>query len=377
MLKVWNVSLIVATFSLALLGTFLVRSGILESIHAFGASTVGTPLLGLIAVVIVGSAALIVCAPRRPALRAADRVAGLARGRLPGQQPAARRARGGDLLGHLLPADLGGAHRREVVARLALVRPLHGAAGDRPGPVHRDRAAAGLAQGERRGALAPGSRAAGGRRGRDRRGRRVHRRARPPAALVLFAFAFFALAALADRVLARRRRPSGRSAAAAAERRCAPSSPATAAATAATSSTPGSRSCSSPSPPRRASRPPRTCGCMPGDSGRGRRLHGHLRAPDPVDRPGGAEAQLRRGARRRPRRRAVRDAVPGAQLLLVDQRRRRRSPASSRARRPARSAARRASAATSGPRCAPTWRRSTTVIAAVDKQYVAATSTYC
>ena len=46
MLKVWNVSLIVATFTLALLGTFLVRSGILESIHAFGDSTVGPPLLG-------------------------------------------------------------------------------------------------------------------------------------------------------------------------------------------------------------------------------------------------------------------------------------------------------------------------------------------
>ena len=60
MLKVWNVSLIVATFTLCLLGTFLVRSGILESIHAFGASTVGGPLLGLIAVVIVGSAALII-----------------------------------------------------------------------------------------------------------------------------------------------------------------------------------------------------------------------------------------------------------------------------------------------------------------------------
>jgi cytochrome c-type biogenesis protein CcmF len=60
MLKVWNVSLIVATFSLALLGTFLVRSGILESIHAFGVSKVGGPLLGLIAVVVVGSAALIV-----------------------------------------------------------------------------------------------------------------------------------------------------------------------------------------------------------------------------------------------------------------------------------------------------------------------------
>jgi cytochrome c-type biogenesis protein CcmF len=60
MLKVWNVSLICGAFVLALVGTFLVRSGILESIHAFGASTVGGPLLGLIAVVAIGSAVLIV-----------------------------------------------------------------------------------------------------------------------------------------------------------------------------------------------------------------------------------------------------------------------------------------------------------------------------
>lgn len=60
MLKVWNVSLIVTTFALALLGTFLVRSGILESIHAFGASTVGGPLLALIGLVVIGSAALII-----------------------------------------------------------------------------------------------------------------------------------------------------------------------------------------------------------------------------------------------------------------------------------------------------------------------------
>ncbi len=60
MLKVWNAFLIVATFSLALLGTFLVRSGVLQSIHAFGNSTVGPYILALIAVVAVGSAALIV-----------------------------------------------------------------------------------------------------------------------------------------------------------------------------------------------------------------------------------------------------------------------------------------------------------------------------
>ncbi len=72
MLKVWNVSLIVATFTLALLGTFLVRSGVLESIHAFGASTVGGPLLGLIAVVLVGSTLLIVS--RLDGLRSARRI---------------------------------------------------------------------------------------------------------------------------------------------------------------------------------------------------------------------------------------------------------------------------------------------------------------
>ena len=60
MLKVWNVSLVLATGVLAILGTFLVRSGILNSIHAFGASTLGIPFLVLIAAMIAGSIALVV-----------------------------------------------------------------------------------------------------------------------------------------------------------------------------------------------------------------------------------------------------------------------------------------------------------------------------
>jgi cytochrome c-type biogenesis protein CcmF len=76
MLKVWNASLIVATFSLALLGTFLVRSGVLQSIHAFGDSTVGPYILGLIAVVLVGSTALIVS--RLDDLRSEKRIDSLA-----------------------------------------------------------------------------------------------------------------------------------------------------------------------------------------------------------------------------------------------------------------------------------------------------------
>ncbi len=65
MLKVWNVSLVLATGVLAILGTFLVRSGILESIHAFGASTLGIPFLILIVAMVAGSIALV-------ASRAAD-----------------------------------------------------------------------------------------------------------------------------------------------------------------------------------------------------------------------------------------------------------------------------------------------------------------
>src|SRR6478672_11674678 len=60
MLRVWNVSLVMASFVLALLGTFLVRSGILDSIHAFGASTLGKPFLIFIALCAMGSVALVV-----------------------------------------------------------------------------------------------------------------------------------------------------------------------------------------------------------------------------------------------------------------------------------------------------------------------------
>jgi cytochrome c-type biogenesis protein CcmF len=76
MLKVWNASLIVGTFSMALLGTFLVRSGVLQSIHAFGDNTVGPYILGLIAVVLVGSTALIVS--RLDDLRSEKRIDSLA-----------------------------------------------------------------------------------------------------------------------------------------------------------------------------------------------------------------------------------------------------------------------------------------------------------
>ncbi|HEY3021254.1 MAG TPA: cytochrome c-type biogenesis CcmF C-terminal domain-containing protein, partial [Solirubrobacteraceae bacterium] len=72
MLKVWNVSLVLATGVLAVLGTFLVRSGILDSIHAFGASTLGKPFVAFIAVLAAGSIALVVA--RRDLLRSESRL---------------------------------------------------------------------------------------------------------------------------------------------------------------------------------------------------------------------------------------------------------------------------------------------------------------
>jgi len=59
MLRVWNLSLLIATFSLTILGTFLTRSGVLNSVHAFSESDIGPWLLSFFAVIVVVSVALI------------------------------------------------------------------------------------------------------------------------------------------------------------------------------------------------------------------------------------------------------------------------------------------------------------------------------
>jgi cytochrome c-type biogenesis protein CcmF len=72
MLKMWNASLILATGTLCILGTFLVRSGILDSIHAFGASTLGVPFISLIGVMVAGSIWLVYS--RRDVLKSEHRL---------------------------------------------------------------------------------------------------------------------------------------------------------------------------------------------------------------------------------------------------------------------------------------------------------------
>ena len=68
-LKIWTVLLAIVTFSLSLLGTFLVRSGVLTSVHAFATDpTRGVFILAILAVFVGGALALF--ALRAPGLAA-------------------------------------------------------------------------------------------------------------------------------------------------------------------------------------------------------------------------------------------------------------------------------------------------------------------
>ena len=59
MLRVWNLSLVIATFSLTILGTFLTRSGVLDSVHAFSDSGIGPLILGFFGFVVLVSVGLV------------------------------------------------------------------------------------------------------------------------------------------------------------------------------------------------------------------------------------------------------------------------------------------------------------------------------
>ena len=58
MLKAWNLALIMVAFFLSIFGTFVVRSGILASVHAFALSAIGPYFLTFLALVIGGSLGL-------------------------------------------------------------------------------------------------------------------------------------------------------------------------------------------------------------------------------------------------------------------------------------------------------------------------------
>lgn len=55
MLKIWNIGLIITSYALTLFGTFLVRSGVLTSVHAFANSNLGLYFLIFMGVAVIGA----------------------------------------------------------------------------------------------------------------------------------------------------------------------------------------------------------------------------------------------------------------------------------------------------------------------------------
>src|SRR6202041_2228603 len=78
-LKAWTILLAILTFSLSLIGTFLVRSGVLTSVHAFASD----PLRGVFILLLLGIAtggALLLFAIRAPSLQGGGLFAPISRG---------------------------------------------------------------------------------------------------------------------------------------------------------------------------------------------------------------------------------------------------------------------------------------------------------
>src|SRR5918996_4593166 len=72
MLKLWNMLLVVLAFSLSLFGTFLTRSGVVDSIHSFTQGAIGPWFLAFIGIVVLISLAIVFW--RLPQLRSPTRL---------------------------------------------------------------------------------------------------------------------------------------------------------------------------------------------------------------------------------------------------------------------------------------------------------------
>ena len=72
MLKVWNMVLIIITFTLCIFGTFLTRSGVMSSVHSFTASSLGPIFLGFVFFILVVSFGLM--SQRMQLLRSKKRI---------------------------------------------------------------------------------------------------------------------------------------------------------------------------------------------------------------------------------------------------------------------------------------------------------------
>ena len=67
LLKHWNMILVILTYALVIFGTFLTRSGVLSSVHAFANSPIGPFFMGFVSLTLIASVALLI--KRWPELR--------------------------------------------------------------------------------------------------------------------------------------------------------------------------------------------------------------------------------------------------------------------------------------------------------------------
>ena len=124
MLKVWNMVLVALAFELSVFGTFLTRSGVVNSIHSFAKSPIGWWFLAFVVISSLFSrrAHPVAAAAAEGAHEA--RVGALARGDVPLQQPAARRALPDDPLGRPVPDRDAAREGRDAHDRAAVLRLL-------------------------------------------------------------------------------------------------------------------------------------------------------------------------------------------------------------------------------------------------------------
>ena len=149
MLRVWNVTLVILTFLLTIIGTYLTRSGIVQSVHAFGEDPqLGGLFLGFMAVVVVFSFGWVIY--RMPLLQARNELeswmsreaAFLVNNWIPAVLGVLHPVR------HAVPDPQRGGHGTADNRRATVLQHLDGA--DRPdaAAADRHRTAAGVAQDE-------------------------------------------------------------------------------------------------------------------------------------------------------------------------------------------------------------------------------------
>ena len=121
-LVAWNVSLVIASFSLTLMATLITRSGILSSVHAFTNTPIGPLFLALMTGVVMSSVLLAIW--RLPG-GARGCAAWNARRRIPVEQPPARGDRDDRARRHVVPAVRRSADRPAGQCGGALLRAGH------------------------------------------------------------------------------------------------------------------------------------------------------------------------------------------------------------------------------------------------------------